>query len=1132
MSKSVSVESNARVRVIVRVRPQNAREIANKVAEVVRWPSLDTGADPNSTLSILDPACLQAGVRSDLLKSWSREFAFDRCLWSNTDPAHPLYGTQEDLYQQVGVPVIEWLTTGYNSCVFAFGQTGSGKTYSMMGSLTGSPHQYGLTPRICFSLFEKLSKHAQQMNNESKEGPGGSPADDSFVTLSHMEIYKEMCRDLLTPPRQKAITLRVREHPQKGIFVAGLTHVRVTTFDEVMSLIDIGTKNRTVGATNVNAHSSRSHAIVTLTVVQRARSSQNSISVNKSADIASLSLPTAGMHQKEGRVHLVDLAGSERVALSGAKNTRLKEACSINKSLSVLGDVILSLSTGKRRHIPYRNSTLTLVLKDSLGGNSHAIMVATVSSSSMDYEETISTLKYADRAKLVRMRVDANVTNGLRSASSNSDAATLVPLLQAEVKKLRELLEAQQKAAKEMQDKLELAAQEATLNSLNNSVAVDSDIDADGENIINDDDDDDDELQGMTRQQIWLANKKKHSSLAAAGGGATTTGTARSLSSSNGDYNMRKRVSELEQQLAEREELIVSLEMARMAMAGSSSSAAAVLANNNNDDGSTNISKDRDSGSKRGSSPSSRNSNSNSNFKKNGNGSSSVSVPIPTAVRVKSHTSPSSSSSNGKNLQQSHTSHTHTHTLQSHSHAVLATEAKDTTSPRLINLNQDPLFSECLVYYIPLPLLHHKYKYEGDKYSDIDNNTIANELVTCGSLQDSFVPLAGSDISEVHAVMKCEVIISQHTTDPKAHAANAMDTANGKDRCRIVLYAVSNAHVYVNGHMLATGSSIQQLQDQDQNHTQGHVLEHGDRISFGKYHMFRFESSPVTSICTSSSSNVSTLNTGTDNDNDTSDFIGSASRSSTSSMNWEKAHQELLRALTLSGTTHSDTGSRSSVASVSTVPSSIALNKKEKAQAQEDILSLPPPPPPLGLPLSSKNMNVDTNLQDALDFIDHLDSGSGIFVNNNTPVPVPVSLHIAANGGSEGKGKSIGADELDSYYDYIVSPVKEKQKEKKSTGTGIKTETVIDNMHSHDALKKRSSSKSSTATSTSTFIAPPRDVGPQEWTTPIVSVVPATPDRSTFEEEAQALKNDLTSMQAALAARMARYSAASPLRLP
>ena len=258
-----TVESNARVKVLVRIRPLRRKELASGVPEVVRWPA-DTAADPNVTLSVLDPACLQRGIRQELLKSWSRDFIFDKCLWSNVSPEHPLYGTQEDLFQEVGEPVIEWITTGFNCCVFAFGQTGSGKTHSMMGNITGSPHAYGLTPRICFALFESLSAQA-------RNPAAGSSNTDSFVTFSHMEIYNELCRDLLTPPHQAAVTLKLREHPQKGIFVAGLTHVRVTCFEEVMSLIEIGGKNRTVGATNVNALSSRSHAIVTLTVVQRAR---------------------------------------------------------------------------------------------------------------------------------------------------------------------------------------------------------------------------------------------------------------------------------------------------------------------------------------------------------------------------------------------------------------------------------------------------------------------------------------------------------------------------------------------------------------------------------------------------------------------------------------------------------------------------------------------------------------------------------------------------------------------------------------------------------------------------------------------------------------------------------------------
>ena len=201
------------------------------------------------------------------------------------------------------------------------------------------------------SLFESL----EEISTEGLES----------VMYSHMEIYNENVRDLLAPSTNSKGQpsneyLRVREHPTKGIFVSNLTTIRVTNFDDLMSLIAIGDKNRTVGATNANAHSSRSHAVVTLTVIQRSRSAVKN------------GLPTSALQQRVGRVHLVDLAGSERVALSGAHGTRLKEANNINRSLSVLGDVIKCLGDSKSKrhgarkgHVPYRNSTLTMVLKVS-----------------------------------------------------------------------------------------------------------------------------------------------------------------------------------------------------------------------------------------------------------------------------------------------------------------------------------------------------------------------------------------------------------------------------------------------------------------------------------------------------------------------------------------------------------------------------------------------------------------------------------------------------------------------------------------------------------------------------------------------------------------------------------------------
>ena len=411
-SGSGNGDSNARVRVVVRIRPLSPKE------EKANHKNILEGGD--HTIVAWDPTCLEQNARQDLAildaSCWSREFAFDRCLWS-TDINSEAYASQSDVYDEVGQPVLDWILNGYNCCVLAFGQTGAGKTWTMMGDIKSpDPSRYGLVPRICFSLFEALDHISNGDGLES-------------VMFSHMEIYNENVRDLLAPPNVNpsngmAVTeyLRVREHPTRGVFVANLTTIRVTNFEDLMSLIAIGDKNRTVGATNANAHSSRSHAIVTLTVIQRSRSTPKN------------GLPTSALQQRVGRVHLVDLAGSERVYMTGAQGTRLREASNINRSLSVLGDVIKCLGDrgqhggARKAHVPYRNSTLTMVLKDSLGGNAHAVMLTAVSPSSFDYEETISTLKYADRAKRVRMRVEANVTSGL--LATDSSAVELVPLLQ------------------------------------------------------------------------------------------------------------------------------------------------------------------------------------------------------------------------------------------------------------------------------------------------------------------------------------------------------------------------------------------------------------------------------------------------------------------------------------------------------------------------------------------------------------------------------------------------------------------------------------------------------------------------------------------------------------------------------
>lgn len=343
--------TNSRVKVFVRVRPLAQAERRQRHPLILQPRPLD-----DQSIVVIDPSTFEIAGRAEYAEidpsCWSREFVFDRVLWS-TDTQANHYADQQAVFDCVGKPVVDWILDGFNCCVFAFGQTGAGKSYTMVGDLNGDPSSYGLIPRICFELFENIDS--------------SGPDCTKTVMFSHLEIYNENIRDLLAAPNNGY--LRLREHPTKGIFVSNLTIVKVGGFEDIMSLISIGDKNRTIANTNANLHSSRSHAIVTLTVCQRVR------------DTPLNGLPTSALKQVISRVHLVDLAGSERVTLSGAKGVRLKEANNINRSLSVLGDVIKCLgeTKSKRGHIPYRNSTLTLILKDSLGMSLNKSSVFTLS---------------------------------------------------------------------------------------------------------------------------------------------------------------------------------------------------------------------------------------------------------------------------------------------------------------------------------------------------------------------------------------------------------------------------------------------------------------------------------------------------------------------------------------------------------------------------------------------------------------------------------------------------------------------------------------------------------------------------------------------------------------------------------
>uniref|UniRef100_A0A3Q4HF13 Kinesin family member 13A n=1 Tax=Neolamprologus brichardi TaxID=32507 RepID=A0A3Q4HF13_NEOBR len=386
--------SDTKVKVAVRVRPMNRREIELNTKCVV---------DMEDNQTVLHPPP-------------SNVFAFDHCFWSMDESNVPKYAGQEVVFKCLGEGILENAFQGYNACIFAYGQTGSGKSFSMMGN----GEQPGLIPRLCCSLFERVHR-------EANEG-------HSFkVEVSYMEIYNEKVRDLLDPKGSRQ-SLKVREHKVFGPYVDGLSQLAVTSFEDIEVLMSEGNKSRTVAATNMNEESSRSHAVFSIIVTQTL-----------------YDLQSGNSGEKVSKMSLVDLAGSERVSKTGAAGERLKEGSNINKSLTTLGCVISALADqsagkGKAKFVPYRDSVLTWLLKDNLGGNSKTAMIATVSPAADNYEETLSTLRYADRAKRI-------VNHAIVNEDPN---ARIIRELREEVEKLKvQLSQAESMKAPELKEKLQ-----------------------------------------------------------------------------------------------------------------------------------------------------------------------------------------------------------------------------------------------------------------------------------------------------------------------------------------------------------------------------------------------------------------------------------------------------------------------------------------------------------------------------------------------------------------------------------------------------------------------------------------------------------------------------------------------------
>ncbi|XP_035660048.1 kinesin-like protein KIF13A isoform X9 [Branchiostoma floridae] len=395
-------EPTSNVKVAVRVRPMNRRELGLATKCVV---------DMEGNQTILGHPTTKPGERKP-----PKTFAFDHCFWSMDETNTEKFSSQETVFKCVGADILENAFQGYNACIFAYGQTGSGKSYTMMGTADNG----GLIPRLCISLFESIMSKSNEILSFK-------------VEVSYMEIYNEKVRDLLDPGTTKH-NLKVREHKILGPYVDGLQILAVTKYEDIEKLMNEGNKSRTVAATSMNEESSRSHAVFNIIVTQTLK------------DLAS-----GVTGEKVSKVSLVDLAGSERAAKTGAAGERLKEGSNINKSLSTLGLVISTLadqSAGKghkNKFVPYRDSVLTWLLKDNLGGNSKTAMIATISPALDNYEETLSTLRYADRAKRI-----------VNHAVINEDPnARIIRELREEVDKLKvQLTEAESLKAPDLKERL------------------------------------------------------------------------------------------------------------------------------------------------------------------------------------------------------------------------------------------------------------------------------------------------------------------------------------------------------------------------------------------------------------------------------------------------------------------------------------------------------------------------------------------------------------------------------------------------------------------------------------------------------------------------------------------------------
>ena len=355
------MSKSSNVKVYCRIRPENEQEISSGLGICLNPQSQTT------VQIIVDNLNINSGLKENYSEKTTQEFTYDKI--------YPIETTQKTIFEQVAKPLILSAFEGINGTLFCYGQTASGKTYTMEG-IPSDNNLCGIIPRMMQLIFEIINS--------------GSSDIEFSVKCQYYQIYNEKIQDLIDTNKTD---LTIREDKNKGIWVGECTEKYVESEQEMIDFFNTGSNNRIVSSTKMNAISSRSHSLFSVTIYQRNVITESS---------------------KIGKLYFVDLAGSEKMSKAGVEgNTMLKEAQNINKSIMTLGMVINALTKGSK-HVPYRDSKLTRVLQESLGGNSLTYLIINCSPNMLNQTETLSTLRFGQRAKLIKNKVVANTQQSVK----------------------------------------------------------------------------------------------------------------------------------------------------------------------------------------------------------------------------------------------------------------------------------------------------------------------------------------------------------------------------------------------------------------------------------------------------------------------------------------------------------------------------------------------------------------------------------------------------------------------------------------------------------------------------------------------------------------------------------------------